>query len=140
MRPTGSRCGLECGHRRKRFTAKGDSPNDRDGFGEAPRDRAYRHFLLWQCGELAREIKVLFDPDNMPSLLFPRPGVLKELIDALNADDRKPDWVAGNEETVGWVYQYFNAEEKDAAFDKVFKRKKKFEKTDIPDRKSTRLN
>jgi type I restriction-modification system DNA methylase subunit len=110
---------------------QGDSPNDRDGLGEAPRDRAYRHFLLWQCDELAKEIKVLFDPDNVPSLLFPRPGVLKELIDALNADDRKPDWVAGNEETVGWVYQYFNAEEKDAAFDRVFKKKKKFEKTDL---------
>src|SRR5579862_5767014 len=80
----------------------GDSPNDRDGFGEAPRDRAYRHFLLWQCGELAKEIKVLFDPETVPSLLFPRPGVLKELIDALNADDRKEDWAVGNEETVGW--------------------------------------
>src|ERR1017187_4966845 len=111
---------------------QGDSPNDRDGFGEAPRDRAYRHFLLWQCGELSREIQVLFDPDNMPSLLFPRPGVLKELLDALNADERKDDWAAGNEETVGWVYQYFNAEEKAAAFDKVFKKKKKFEKDDLP--------
>ena len=108
---------------------QGDSPNDRDGFGEAPRDRAYRHFLLWQCGELAREIQVLFDPDNMPSLLFPRPGVLKELVDALNADERKDDWIAGNEETVGWVYQYFNAEEKAAAFDKVFKKKKKDRKS-----------
>jgi type I restriction-modification system DNA methylase subunit len=111
---------------------QGDSPNDRDGFGEAPRDRAYRHFLLWQCGELAREIQVLFDPDNMPSLLFPRPGVLKELVDALNADERKDDWAAGNEETVGWVYQFFTAEEKAAAFDRVFKKKKKFEKTDVP--------
>jgi type I restriction-modification system DNA methylase subunit len=111
---------------------RGDSPNDRDGFGEAPRDRAYRHFLLWQCGELAREIQVLFDPHNVPSLLFPRPGVLKELIDALNADERKDDWAAGNEETLGWVYQYFNAEEKAAAFDKVFKGKKKFQKDDLP--------
>ena len=110
---------------------QGDSPNDRDGFGEAPRDRAYRHFLLWQCGELAREIQVLFDPDNMPSLLFPRPGVLKELVDTLNADERKADWAAGNEETVGWVYQYFNAEEKAAAFDKVFKKKKKFDEGTI---------
>src|ERR1022692_2303398 len=87
---------------------QGDSPNDRDGFGEAPRDCSYRHFLLWQCGELSREIQVLFDPDNMPSLLFPRPGVLSELIDELNADERKDDWAAGNEETVGWVYQFFN--------------------------------
>ena len=111
---------------------QGNSPNDYDDFGEAPRDRAYRHFLLWQCGELAKEINVLFDPGNVPGLLFPRPGVLKELIDALNADDRKDDWAAGNEATVGWVYQHFNAEEKNAAFDKVFKKKKKFEKTDLP--------
>src|SRR5207253_3964417 len=82
--------------------------------------------------ELSREIEILFDPDNTPSLLFPRPGVLKELVDALNADERKDDWAAGNEETVGWVYQYFNAEEKAAAFDKVFKKKKKFEKNDLP--------
>lgn len=111
---------------------QGDGPNDRDGFGEAPRDRAYRRFLLWQCGELSREIQVLFEPDNVPSLLFPRPGVLKELIDELNAEERKVDWAAGNEATVGWVYQYFNAEEKAAAFDKVFKKKKKFEKDDLP--------
>jgi hypothetical protein len=65
-------------------------------------------------------------------MLFPRPGVLKELVDTLNADERKVDWAAGNEETVGWVYQYFNAEEKAAAFDKVFKKKKKFEKDDLP--------
>ena len=111
---------------------QGDSPNERDGLGEAPRDRAYRRFLLWQSGELAKEIRVLFDPDNVPSFLFPRPGALKELLDALNADERKNDWAAGNEETVGWVYQFFNAEEKNAAFDKVFKKKKKFEKADLP--------
>jgi hypothetical protein len=87
---------------------QGDSPNERDGFGEAPRDRAYRHFLLWQCGELAKEIKVLFDPENLPSLLFPRPGALKGLIEALDAEERKTDWAAGNEETIGWVYQFFN--------------------------------
>jgi hypothetical protein len=78
---------------------QGDSPHDRDGFDEAPRDRAYRHFLLWQCRELAKEIKVLFDPQNLPSVLFPRPTVLRQLVDRLNADDRKDDWAAGNEAT-----------------------------------------
>jgi hypothetical protein len=111
---------------------QGDNPNERDGFGEAPRDRAYRHFFLWQCGELAKEIRVLFDPDNVPSMLFPRPGVLKELVDALNADDRKEDWAAGNEETVGWVYQYFNSEELEAAFTEARLSGKKFTKEDIP--------
>lgn len=111
---------------------QGDSPNDRDGFGEAPRDRAYRHFLLWQSAELAKEIRVLFDPDNVPSLLFPRPGVLKELIDALNAEERDPDWAPGNEETVGWVYQFFNSEELEAAFAEARLSGKKFAKEDIP--------
>jgi DNA-binding transcriptional MerR regulator len=111
---------------------QGDNPNDRDGFGEAPRDRAYRRFLLWQSGELAKEIRVLFDPDNIPSLLFPRPSVLKKLIDALNADDRKDDWAAGNEEAVGWVYQYFNSEELEAAFTEARLSGKKFTKEDIP--------
>jgi len=86
----------------------GDDPNLRDGFGEAPRDRAYRHFLLWQSAELAKEIRVLFDTDNVPTLLFPRPAVLKELIVALNDSEREADWEPGNEETFGWVYQYFN--------------------------------
>lgn len=111
---------------------QGDNPNDRDGFGEAPRDRAYRHFLLWQCSELAKEIKVLFDPDNLPSILFPRPGVLREFIDSINAEERKEDWAAGNEETVGWVYQYFNSEELEAAFAEARLIGKKFAKEDIP--------
>ncbi|MEI6308733.1 MAG: SAM-dependent methyltransferase, partial [bacterium] len=38
-----------------------------DALGEGPRDRAYRHFLLWLCGQTAQEIKVLFDPGNLPS-------------------------------------------------------------------------
>ncbi|MCX6602113.1 MAG: BREX-1 system adenine-specific DNA-methyltransferase PglX [Acidobacteria bacterium] len=110
----------------------GDNPNDRDDFGEAPRDRAYRTFLLWQCGELAKEIRVLFDPGNLPSLLFPRPAALRVMIDAVNANDRKEDWKAGNEETVGWVYQYFNSEELEAAFAQARLSGKKFAKEDIP--------
>ena len=36
-------------------------------------DTTYRHFLLWQSGQIAQEIRVLFDPDNLPSRLFPVP-------------------------------------------------------------------
>src|SRR6516165_7074735 len=111
---------------------QGDSPNDRDGFGEAPRDRAYRHFLLWQCRELAKEVNVLFDPENLASMLLPRPGPLKELIDALNSEERKGDWAAGNEETIGWVYQFFNSKELEAAFAEARLSGKKFAKEDIP--------
>jgi hypothetical protein len=103
-----------------------------DDMGEGPRDRAYRHFLLWQSGELAKEVRVLFDTDNLSSRLFPRSRVLHELIERSNAEEMQDAWGPGSEETIGWVYQFFNAEEKDAAFYRVFREKEKFKKDDIP--------
>lgn len=79
-----------------------------DELTESPRDQAYRHFLLWQCGELAKEVRVLFDTDNLASRLFPRPKVLRELIERLSTEGLQEAWNPGNEETIGWVYQYFN--------------------------------
>jgi hypothetical protein len=79
-----------------------------DLLDETPRDVAYRHFLLWQSGQVAQEIRVLFDPDNLASRLFPRPAALGVLLDLLNAPGLQPAWAPGNEETIGWVYQYFN--------------------------------
>ncbi|HPP76125.1 MAG TPA: SAM-dependent methyltransferase, partial [Armatimonadota bacterium] len=79
-----------------------------NALGEGPRDIAYRHFLLWQSAQMAREIKVLFDPDNLPSSLFPRPRALRELIEMLNAPKLQDAWAPGEEETIGWIYQYFN--------------------------------
>ena len=85
---------------------KGDLPQDE--LGEGPRQRAYRCFILEQCKILAEEIRVLFDPDTLPSRLFPRPRALKQLIEFLNADEVVEAWQPGNEETIGWVYQGFN--------------------------------
>jgi len=85
---------------------RGDLPQD--ALGEGPRQRAYRRFLLDQCRRLAEEIKVLFDPDNLASRLCPRPKALTELIEQLNAENLIEAWEAGNEETIGWIYQYFN--------------------------------
>jgi len=73
--------------------------------GEGPRDVAYRHFLLWQCGELSKEVKVLFDAGNLASQLFPRPRALKELVEMLNDQALGDAW--SQEETIGWIYQYF---------------------------------
>jgi len=80
----------------------------RDALGEGPRDGAYRHFLLWQYGKMAEEIRVLFDPDTLASRLFPTPVALKTLLDHLNTVELREAWEPGNEETIGWVYQYFN--------------------------------
>ncbi|MEI8166206.1 MAG: BREX-1 system adenine-specific DNA-methyltransferase PglX, partial [Chloroflexales bacterium] len=110
--------------------AAGDMP--KDALEEGPRDIAYRHFLLWQAAQLAREVPVLFDPANLPSRLFPRPRTLRTLLDMLNAPELREAWAVGNEETIGWVYQYFNEEEKDAVFVRLNKSKQKIRREDLP--------
>jgi hypothetical protein len=85
---------------------QGDLPQN--ALGEGPRQEAYRRFLLWQCGQLAQEIRVLFDRDNLASHLFPRPLTLSKLINKMNVPDLEQAWAPGNEETIGWVYQYYN--------------------------------
>ena len=98
--------------------------------GEGPRDMAYRHFLLWQCAELSKEIKVLFDPENLSSRLFPRPRSLKSLLEMLNDPALVDAW--SEEETVGWIYQYFNEDEKKDVFNRLYKKKQKIRPEDIP--------
>jgi len=109
---------------------QGDLPQD--GLGEGPRQRAYRRFLLAQCAELSREVRVLFDPDSLASRLCPRPNALRRLIDMLNAEDLLEAWQPGNEETIGWVYQGFNEEEKKEVFRRFYKQKEKVRAKDIP--------
>jgi hypothetical protein len=91
---------------------------------------AYSRFLLWQSGEIAREIPVLFDPENLPSRLFPRLPALNAILKLLNAPDLIPAWEA--EETIGWVYQFFNERENEVVFDRLFKQKQKIRRQDIP--------
>ena len=47
-------------------------------------------------------------------------------------DQLQEAWQPGSEETIGWVYQAFNAEELEQAFREVRLSKKKFEASDIP--------
>lgn len=92
----------------------GDAPVN--AMGEGPRQIAYRRFLLWQCGELALEMSVLFDPATLASRLCPRPNALHALVDTLNAENLAEAWTTGNEETIGWVYQGFNTDDKAKVF------------------------
>jgi len=91
---------------------------------------AYRHFLLWQAGEIAREINVLFDPENLASCFFPRWPVLSNILEQVNDPGIAPAWEA--EETIGWIYQYFNEPELQAAFAAVRLSGVKFDAKDIP--------
>lgn len=107
-----------------------EHPDDYALFQQGQSDDAYRHFLLWQCGQVAQEIKVLFDPHALPGRLFPRPRALAELLALLNAPALAEVWLA--DETIGWLYQYFNEQEKADVFDRLYKQKQKIRRQDIP--------
>jgi len=109
---------------------QGDLPQN--ALGEGPRQEAYRHFILYQCGELAKEIRVLFDPENLVTRLFPRPRTLDKIIDLMNEKGLQEAWAPGNEETIGWVYQFFNEREKKEVFDRLYKKKQKIRREEIP--------
>lgn len=100
-----------------------------DDLGEGPRDRAYRHYVLHLCRKTAAEIRVLFDPDNLPSRLCPRPRALAEVLSQLNAVDLVAAW--SDDQTIGWVYQYFNELEKAEVFARL-SNGEKIRAVDIP--------
>lgn len=114
----------------RRLHDQGETPAN--SMGEGPRHTAFRRFLLWQCGELARDVSVLFDPETLASRLCPRPIVLRKLVTDMNVADISDAWKPGNEETIGWMYQAFNAEELQAAFAGAREQGKKFGPEDIP--------
>jgi len=95
-------------------------------------DEAYRRFLLWQCRQIAEHdhLEVLFNPDDLPSRLFSRPRALQQLLDLLNDEALSDAWQ--QEETIGWVYQYFIEEDKDRVFEKIYRQKQKMDLRDIP--------
>ncbi len=70
-------------------------------------DKGYRLYIESLFDELSTEIKVLFDRHDPASLLWPRRQALAELLAILNAPELTAVW--GEDETLGWVYQYFNS-------------------------------
>ncbi len=113
----------------KFYLADAANASDLALFHAGAADAAYRHFLLWQSGQVAAELNVLFDPTSLPSRFFPRPRALQELLQALNQPHLADIWQA--DETIGWVYQYFNEPELQAAFAKIRLSGAKFETKDI---------
>lgn len=69
----------------------------------------YRHYLDAVFDELATELPVLFDRFRGEGLLFPKQNVFFDLLKAMNAAELTAVW--SNDETLGWVYQYFNDRE-----------------------------
>lgn len=70
---------------------------------------AYRVFLLSMCDIYCTDLPVLFDRHFPNGRLFPREPALLPLLDLINAADIEPLWA--EDETIGWIYQYFNSKE-----------------------------
>jgi 23S rRNA G2445 N2-methylase RlmL len=74
-----------------------------------PDGRGYRLYLESLFDELSTEIKVLFDRRDPAAVLWPRRGAFESLLATLNGPELEGIW--GDDETIGWVYQYFNGAE-----------------------------
>lgn len=69
----------------------------------------YRTYLNCICDEIAVDLGVLFDSFSPFGLLFPREPALISLLEIINRRELKHIWV--EDETIGWVFQYFNPPE-----------------------------
>lgn len=86
-----------------------DHPEDERLFNTGQRDIAYRHFLDWLGGLLSEEIGVLFNPSDSANRLYPPQRVLDEVLALINDEELAGVWT--QDETIGWVYQYFTPKE-----------------------------
>jgi hypothetical protein len=68
--------------------------------------QAYQTFLFSLFDEFAQELPALFDRFAPQGRLFPREAALLQLLAELNHHEIQPLW--GEDETIGWIYQYFN--------------------------------
>ncbi|MFT4037642.1 MAG: hypothetical protein QM692_05630, partial [Thermomicrobiales bacterium] len=72
-------------------------------------DGGYRLYLDLLCGDIAQEIGVLFDLRAPQGILFPGERALRAVLEELNAPALAAIWA--EDETLGWVYQYFTPKE-----------------------------
>ena len=67
----------------------------------------YRVFIFSVFDEFAVDLPVLFDRFSPQGRLFPRETVLLAVLEQINCADIDPLWA--EDETIGWIYQYFNS-------------------------------
>ncbi len=77
------------------------------GVALLPDGAGYRLYVESLFDELSTEIKVLFDRRDPASVLWPRRATFTDVLDAFNHQDLAGVWT--DDETIGWVYQYFNS-------------------------------
>ena len=75
--------------------------------GEA--GETYRAFLMSVFDAFAADLPALFDRHAPQGRLFPRETALLAVLKEFDAPDLEPLWA--EDETIGWIYQYFNSKE-----------------------------
>lgn len=92
------------------YTSKGFQLYGRlSGTGLGETGDAYRCYLFSLFDEFALDLPVLFDRFSPMGRLFPREAALLELLNLINAPKLTDLWA--EDETIGWIYQYFNSKE-----------------------------
>lgn len=86
-----------------------DHPEAENLHKSGQQDLAYRNFLDWLGGTLSQEIGVLFNPNDPANRIYPPQRVLDEVLALINDGELKDIWT--QDETIGWVYQYFTPKE-----------------------------
>jgi hypothetical protein len=79
------------------------------GVALLPDATGYRLYVESLFDEFSTEIKVLFDRRDAASVLWPKRQTFEALLTIVNAPDLARVW--GEDETIGWVYQFFNSGE-----------------------------
>lgn len=77
------------------------------GLGET--GHAYRAYLFSVFDELSQDLPGLFDRFSPQGRLFPREAALLQVLSQINDAEITPLW--SEDETIGWIYQYFNSKE-----------------------------
>lgn len=70
---------------------------------------AYRAYLFSVFDDFAVDLAVLFDRFSPQGRLFPREAALLQLLTLMNQPEIDALWA--EDETLGWIYQYFNSKE-----------------------------
>jgi hypothetical protein len=70
---------------------------------------SYRLYVESLFEEFSTEIKLLFDRRDAASVLWPKRQTFEGLLAILNTPELSGVW--GEDETIGWVYQFFNSGE-----------------------------
>lgn len=95
-------------------------------------DELYKYLLITQCNALSNVLPGMFQKiTDYTELLFPE-NLLREgsVIEQMIAQIPEEDWKDAVQ-IIGWLYQYYNAEKKDAVF-ATLKKKVKITKENIP--------